>query len=83
MTGCPKCFLDALRRLSFGKACREVANNVLVFFFVGLVRGVGARVVVAMPLDVLPFRLPDYRRLVRAGWLEVCCGGIGVDVLVV
>ena len=96
MTGCYQCFLDALRNLSFGVACGEVAGNAFVFFFTGLMRGVVARVAgvlatdlacfscgevaVAVPLDVFPFLLLDCRGLVRIGWLGVCCGGIGVDV---
>ena len=79
MTGCYQRFLDALRSLSFGEACGEVAGNVFVFFFTGLVRGVMAGVAGIVPLDVLPFVLLDYRGLVRTDWLGVCCGGIEVD----
>ena len=83
MTGGPQRFLDALRSLPFGEACGEVADNVSVFFFTGLVRGVAAgaagvvdtylvcfgcgEAVVTVPLDVLPFLLLDCRGLVRAG----------------
>ena len=80
MTGCYHRFLDVLRNLSFSEACGEVAGNVFVFFCTGPVRGVVAgvagvlatdlvrfgcgEVAVAVPLDVLPFLLLDYRRLV-------------------
>ena len=66
-------------QLVFGEACGEVAGNVFVFFFTGLVIGVVAGVAVTVPLDVLPFLLLDCRELVRIGWLGVCCRGIGVD----
>ena len=72
-------FLDALRSLFFSEACREVAGNVFIFFFTGLVIRVVAGVAVAVPFDILPFRLLDYCRLVRTGWLGVCYGGIRVD----
>ena len=87
-------FLKALRNLSFGETCGEVANNVFGFFFTGLVKGVvvGVSYMIAtdlvlfyrvetaavVPLNVLPFLLLDGRRLVRTGWLGVCCGGVGV-----
>ena len=64
MTRCYQRFLDALRNLSFGKAYGKVVGNVFVFFFTGLVIGVVAGVAVAVPLDLLPFRLLDYRGLV-------------------
>ena len=72
-------FLDALRTLSFSEACGEVAGNVFVFFFTGLVRGVVPGVAGTMPLDVLSFLLLDCHGLVRIGWLGVCCGGTEVD----
>ena len=84
MTGGHQRFLDALRSLPFGETCGEVADNLFVFFFTGLVRGVAAgaasvvdtdlvrfscgEAAVAMPLDVLPFLLLDCRGLVRTGW---------------
>ena len=74
--GCYQRFLDALRSLSFSEAYGEVAGNAFVFFVVGLMRGVVAGVAVAVPLDVLPFRLLDFLGLVRIGWLGVCCRGI-------
>ena len=67
--------MDALRSLSFGEAFGEVAGNVFVFFAAGLARGVVAGVAVAIPVNVLPFRLLDCLGLVRIGWLGVCCGG--------
>ena len=76
MTGCYQRFLDALRSLSFGEACGEVAGNVFVFFIAGLVRGVVDGVAVAGPLEVLPFLLFDCRGLMRTGWLGVYWGGI-------
>ena len=85
--------MDALRSLSFGEACEEVADNVFVFFFNGLVGGVAARAtclvdtdlvlfgfvkaVVAMPLEVLPFLLLDPLGLAWTSLLGVCCGGAG------
>ena len=69
--GCSQRFLDALRNLSFGEACGEVAGNVFVFFVAGLVRRVVDGVAVAGPLEVLPFLLLDLRGLVRTGWLGV------------
>ena len=74
--------MDTLRNLSFGEACGEVAGNVFVFFVMGLVRGVEDGVVVAGPLEVLPFLLLDCRGLVRTGWLGVCWEGSGVDASV-
>ena len=87
--------MDALRSLSFGETCREVAGNVFVFFVTGLVRGVGAGVscmvdtdlvrfgcneaTITVPLNVLPFLFLDYRGLVQPGWVGVCCGGVGVE----
>ena len=67
MTGCYQRFLDALPSLSFGEACGEVAGNAFVFFIAGLVRGVVDGVAVAGLLEVLSFRLVDYRGLVRTG----------------
>ncbi|KAH9668462.1 CBS domain-containing protein CBSX3 [Citrus sinensis] len=62
-----------------GETRGEVAGNVFVFFAAGLVRGFVAGVAVVVPLDVLPFRLLDCLRLVRIGWLGVCCGGIRLN----
>ena len=67
--------MDALRSLSFGEACGEVADNDFVFFFNGLVGGVATgaaclvdtdlvffgsvEAAVAVPPEVLPFLLLD------------------------
>ena len=87
--------MDALRSLPFGETWGEAVENVFVFFFTGLVRGVTAGVAcmvdtdlvcfgsveadAIVPLEVLPFLLLDCRELVRTGWPGVCCGGVGVD----
>ena len=74
-------FLEALRSLSFGEAFGEVAGNGFVLFAAGMVRGVMAGVAVAVPTDVLPFRLLGCLGLVRIGWLGVCCGSVGLNAL--
>ena len=71
--------MDALCNLSLGEAFGETAGNVFVFFATGLARGVVARVVVAVPVDVLPFHLLDCLGLVWISWLVVYCGGFGVN----
>ena len=86
--------MDALCSLSFREACGEVAGNVFVFFFNGLVGrvAVGAaclvdtdlvhfssvETVVAVPPEVLPFLLLAPLGLARTGLLGVGCGGAGV-----
>ena len=67
-------FLDALRSLSLGEAFGETTGNVFVFFVAGLARGVVAGVAIAVPINVLPFRLLGCHRLVRIGWLGLGCG---------
>ena len=76
---CYQRFLEALHSLSFGEAFGEVTGNGFVFFAAGLVRGVVAEVVVAVLVDVLPFRLLGCLGLVQIGWLGVYCGGVGVN----
>ncbi|KAH9649075.1 hypothetical protein KPL70_025843 [Citrus sinensis] len=90
-------FLNALRTLSFGEACGEVADNVFVFFFNGLVGGVATgtaclvdtdlvlfgsvEAAIAVPLEVLPFLLLDPLRLARTNLLGVGYEGAGVGTL--
>ncbi|KAH9649073.1 hypothetical protein KPL70_025843 [Citrus sinensis] len=92
-----KRFLNALRTLSFGEACGEVADNVFVFFFNGLVGGVATgtaclvdtdlvlfgsvEAAIAVPLEVLPFLLLDPLRLARTNLLGVGYEGAGVGTL--
>ena len=87
--------MDALRSLPFAETCGEVADNVFVFFFTRLVRGVAAGVAgvvdtdlvrfgsveaaVIVSLELPPFLLLDCHGLVQIGWPGVCCGGVGVD----
>ena len=60
-------FLEALCSLSFGEAFGEVVGNGFVLFAAGLVRGVIARVAIAVPTDVLHFPLLGCLGLVEIG----------------
>ena len=98
MMGGHQVFLDALCSLSFEEACGEVADNVFVFFFTGLVGGVAAGVTclvatdlvllgyveaaVVVPPEVLPFLLLAPLTLARTSLLGVAYGGAGVGALV-